>query len=518
MGMQYAYMKINHMTVIGEIIKRAIHLKDALTFNTDPAKEQLRVLFQLLDHAKLTAFGKKYEFSEVLAHHDIIEAFQQRVPIYDYNKLYEEWWHYLLEGHQNVTWPGGQQYFALSSGTTSNSKYIPVTDDMLEAIRKSGIQQVLSLKNFNLPAEFFEKQILMLGSSTNLEQKDDHQEGEISGISAGNIPFWFKRFYKPGNEIASIENWDQKIELIARNAPQWDIGSITGIPSWTELMLKEVIAFNKVRTIHEIWPNLRVYTSGGVAFEPYRKGFEKLLDVPLVYIDTYLASEGYLATQKRPDAGMALIVDNGIFFEFVPFDEKNVDADGSVKQDAEVLTFSDVKEGENYILLVSTVAGAWRYMIGDTIMFTDKEKAEIKITGRTKHYLNVVGEQLSVYQMNEAMQLLEKKFNLAIKEFTVAALVDADTYKNRWLIGAEVTAVDAVEIADYLDGQLCSLNKNYHVARNKALKSVEVKIIPIDHFYQWSEQTKKRGGQVKIPRVMKQDDFLAFENFLNGLR
>jgi hypothetical protein len=506
------------MTIVGKIIKQAIHLSEAISTEADPVKEQHQVLRKLLKKAQHTAFGKQYNFEKILAQESLVQVFQQEVPIFDYDRLYAEWWHYLLDGHQNVTWPGGQSYFAISSGTTSNSKYIPVTEDMLEAIRRAGIQQITSLKNFDLPPTFFEKQILMLGSSTNLIQKGDHLEGEISGISAANIPFWFRKFYKPGNEIASLDNWEEKIRQIAERAPEWDIGSITGIPSWTELMLKEIISFNKLNTIHDIWPNLEVYTSGGVAFEPYRKSFEKLVAKPLVYIDTYLASEGYLATQKRADADMALITDNGIFFEFVPFTDANMEKDGTVKQHAPVLTIAEVEENVNYVLLISTVAGAWRYMIGDTVMVTNKEKMEIKISGRTKHYLNVVGEQLSVYQMNEAMGMVEREFNITVEEFTVAALVNDGEYKNRWILGTTSISANATKVADYLDKQLCSLNKNYNVARNKALKSVEVKLVPVDHFYEWSAQTKKLGGQVKIPRVMKENEFLAFEEFLSALR
>ena len=366
------------------------------------------MLKQLLKKARLTAFGRKYKFGEILQSADLVKAFQLNVPYHDYDKIYSDWWKYLIDGHQNVTWPGGQKFFALSSGTTSNKKYIPVTDDMINSIRKSGMQQVMSLKNFELPGDFFEKQIMMLGSSTSLVQAEDHQEGEISGISAANIPAWFKSFYKPGFEIASIENWDERVRKIAEEAPGWDIGSITGIPSWVELMLKEIISVNNIDNIHDIWPNLHIYTSGGVAFEPYRKSMEKLFGRPLIYIDTYLASEGYLATQKRPETNaMALIVNNGIFFEFVPFLEENIDEEGMVKQDIQALTLEDAKENTEYVLIISTVAGAWRYMIGDTVIITDKKKAEIKISGRTKHYLNVVGEQLSVQKMNQAIQKLE---------------------------------------------------------------------------------------------------------------
>ena len=323
------------MAVFGELIRKAIDVYGLVTAEPDPSKAQLGVLQDLLTKAQHTAFGKKHNFSTILASTDCVRAFQEEVPVHDYDKMYQDWWHYLLEGHQNVTWPGGQRYFALSSGTTSTSKSIPVTDDMLDAIRKSGIQQVMSLKNFDLPGDFFEKQILMLGSSVSLIEKEDHQEGEISGISAANIPTWFRTYYKPGIDIASIPDWDEKVRRIAEEAPTWDIGSLSGIPSWIELMLKEVVSHNRLNTIHDIWPNLQVYTSGGVAFEPYRKSLETLLARPLTYIDTYLTSEGYLATQKRPDtSSMALIVDNGIFFEFVPFTEENMDEDGRVKQNA----------------------------------------------------------------------------------------------------------------------------------------------------------------------------------------
>lgn len=509
--------KLLSMAVIGELIRKAIDVYGFITSDPDPVKAQYEVLLNLLGNAKLTAFGKKYNFSRILTNADVIKAFQQEVPVHDYDKLYSEWWHYLLNGHQNVTWPGGQRYFALSSGTTSNSKYIPVTDDMLDAIRKSGIQQVMSLKNFDLPSDFFEKQILMLGSSTNLIEKDDHEEGEISGISAANIPAWFRGYYKPGIEIASIKDWDEKVRKIAEEAPEWDIGSLSGIPSWIEMMLKEVISFNKLSTIHDIWPNLQVYTTGGVAFEPYQKSLEKLLAHPLTYIDTYLTSEGYLATQKRPGtSSMTLITDNGIFFEFVPFLDDNLNEEGRVKPGAEVLTLEEAEENVDYVLLISTVSGAWRYMIGDTVMITDKQRSEIKITGRTKHFLNVVGEQLSVHQMNEVMQKLQQRFDIEIKEFVVAAIRKEGEYINKWFIGSD-RIIENHSVARFLDSELSEANKNYKVARSKALKGVEAEVIPVEKFYLWSEEHKKLGGQTKIPRVMKEEDFLGFEKYIRSL-
>lgn len=228
---------------------------------------------------------------------------------------------------------------------------------------------------------------MMLGSSTHLQKEGDHEEGEISGISASNIPFWFRSYYKPGEEIASIDEWDERVQKIAENAKNWDIGALTGIPSWLELMMKKVIEFHGAKNIHEIWPNLMVYTTGGVAFEPYQKSFNALLAHPIIVIDTYLASEGFLAYQQRPETNaMKLVLDNGIYFEFVPFKAEYVNEDGSITDDAPVISLKDVKENDDYILLISTVSGAWRYLIGDTIKFTDVERHEIRITGRTKFF------------------------------------------------------------------------------------------------------------------------------------
>lgn len=504
------------MAILGNIIKAAIELKDKLTPDQSPVQTQQQVLKELLEKAENTKFGKHYQFNHILKANDVQHTFAASVPLHDYDKIYNEWWHFLVEGEENITWPGRPHYFALSSGTTgSASKRIPVTDEMLGAIRKTGIKQVTCLANFDLPATFFEKEIMMLGSSTDLKKRGNFLEGEISGISASNIPFWFKTYYKPGNEIAKIEDWDERVLKIAERAKDWDIGALSGIPSWIELMLKKVIEYHQLKNIHEIWPNLRVYTTGGVAFEPYRKSFEKLLAYPLIYIDTYLASEGFLAYQSRPDTqAMTLVADNGIYFEFVPFEDKNMTEEGNVHPDAEILTLADVEEDRDYVLLISTVAGAWRYMIGDTIKFTDKERHEIVITGRTKHFLNVVGSQLSVHKMNTAIQLLEERLQAAIQEFTVAAVRRErdEEYIHKWYLGSD-DPIDPKEAARMLDHILQEMNKNYQVARSKALKDVVVEIIPNDIFYRWSEVNKKKGGQVKTPRVMKEDQFAAWEAF-----
>ncbi|MVN23407.1 GH3 family domain-containing protein [Mucilaginibacter arboris] len=502
------------MAIIGELIKSAIELTDKLVKEPDAVEAQHKVLENLLTTARNTEFGKHYDFESILNSPDIAKAFAETVPVFDYDRLNKEWWHLVVEGKEDITWPGNTDYLALSSGTTSHSKQIPVTDDMLSAIQKAGMQQVAALANFDLPPSFFEKQILMLGSSTDLKEINGHLAGEISGISASRIPFWFRGYYKPGKDIANLTDFDARIKEIAIQAPNWDIGSLSGIPAWMELMLKEVISHNKLNNIHDIWPNLGVYTSGGVAFDPYKKSFEKLLAHPLIYIDTYLASEGFLAMQKRPEtSSMALVVDNGIYFEFVPFEEKNMTEEGTVAEDAEVIKLADVEENKDYVLLISTVSGAWRYMIGDTVMFTDKSRHEIRISGRTKHYSNVVGEQLSVIQMNAAIQEMEKQFNVCIQEFIAATVHRGEEFIQKWYLSAD-KELDKTQVAKALDKTLRDNNKNYNVARTRALKDVEAELIPAETFYKWSEENKKRGGQVKIPRVMKEEQFLEFEDFV----
>ena len=503
------------MAFVGSIIKGLIDLRDKIVSEPEAEEAQLQVLKKLLNKAKDTAFGKQYNFEAILEADDITKAFAERVPYFDYNKINEEWWSRMHQGENNVTWPGKPPYFALSSGTTGKtSKRIPVTEDMVEAIRQTGIKQVGALANFDLPSDFFEKEIMMLGSSTDLKEEGDHKEGEISGISASNIPSWFRGYYKPGTEIAQIEDWDTRVKKIAENARNWDIGALSGIPSWIELMLKEVIKHHEVTNIHEVWPNLQVYTSGGVAFEPYEKSFNSLLAFPLTIIDTYLASEGFLAYQQRPDTNsMKLVLDNGIYFEFVPFKAEYVKEDGSITDDAPVIPLKDVNQDEDYILLISTVSGAWRYLIGDTIKFTDVDRHEIRITGRTKFFLNVVGSQLSVNKMNDALKELEEKYDIKIPEFTLAAVrIDGEFYHS-WYLGTE-TDIPNEELAQSLDDFLKEANKNYTVARSKALKGVKVKTISPDLFHEWNAHNKKKGGQVKMEKVMNEEKFAQWEDFI----
>ncbi|CAH1001512.1 hypothetical protein LEM8419_02415 [Neolewinella maritima] len=506
------------MAFYGHVIKALIETKHALLPHepNDPAAAQEEQLRDLLETAKDTAFGKYYNFAGILEAEDIRTAYGERVPLHDYQTMNEEWWKQQRH-HPDITWPGRPEFFALSSGTTGKkSKRIPVTEEMLECTQRVGRGQAECLANFDLPAELFEKDILMLTSSADLDEKDGYKEGEISGINVSNMPEFMEGVYKPGLEIAQIADWDERVQRIAEEAPKWDVGALAGIPSWMVMMLRKVIEHNKLKNIHDIWPNLSVYTTGGVAFEPYREVFESLLARPIVIMDTYLASEGFFAFNARPDTmAMEIALDHGMYFEFVPHNERGFDATGTILDKPEVLDFRQVEEGTDYALIVSTPAGAWRYMIGDTIKFVDKAKMEIVITGRTKYFLNVVGSQLSEEKLNKAIQVLNKTAGSQVKEFAVGAVKRAEDgeYVHQWILGLEAGELDAERAKQIIDDHLKEVNKNYAVARQKALKDLRVKVVPADRLYAFLEQTKKKGGQIKFPKVMPEEkltDLLAF--------
>jgi hypothetical protein len=298
-----------------------------------PRRQQMKVLKKLLKKARFTEFGQHFHFDKLLLGKHIGKNFQQAVPIFDYNKIYAEWWHKTLEGKPDVCWPGKIKYYALSSGTSeSASKYIPITNDLLRGNRIVMIRQLLTLRTYeDIPVRSIGKGWLMIGGSTDLQKGPGYYAGDLSGISARKVPFWFSPFYKPGKKIARTRDWNRKIEEIVRQAPNWDIGFIVGVPAWIQICMEKIIERYQLHNIHEIWPNLGFFVHGGVSFEPYKKGFEKLLGKPITYIETYLASEGFIAYQDRQDErGLRLVTNQHLFLEFIPFNVENINAEGNI--------------------------------------------------------------------------------------------------------------------------------------------------------------------------------------------
>lgn len=502
------------MPLLGKLVKAGIDISAILLSEEESPKiSQENQLRELLSKAKDTAFGKYYGFEELLKSDNLIASYRKEVPIFNYGQMHAQWWS-RQERFPDITWPGRPHFFARSSGTTGkSSKRIPITDEFLASMKSVGTSMINSLHDFDFPETLFESEVLMLSSSARLDRNDQgFEEGEISGINVSNFPDWYDIFYRPGKAIASISDWDERVNAIAEHAPEWNIGAIAGIPSWVLLMLKRIIDRHQLESIHDIWPNFQVYASGGVAFETYREDFDKLCKSPITVLDTYLASEGFIAYSSQPGSmAMKLALSHGYFFEFIPFDERGIDGSGELLSDPVVLGIDEVEVGKEYVLLLSSCAGAWRYAIGDVIRFEAIAPPQIRITGRTKFFLNVVGSQLSEEKMDKAILELAENMGKTINEYMVAALKNANgDYFHQWVL---VTELRSTGLAEQLDELLKSANKNYAVARSKALKGIDVKVISKAQYTDFLAQNNKKGGQTKTPKVMKpekMESLLAF--------
>lgn len=493
-------------------IVKALKLPDEIS-----ERQQQKALTHLLRKARFTEFGQQYNFDKIL--HDrknLIAAFQKNVPITSYNQIYKEWWYKTLEGKSDICWPGKIKYYALSSGTSeAASKYIPITKELLKANKIIMLKQLLSLRGYHLVNyKSIGKGWLTLGGSTDLQKGMGYYAGDLSGITTKKTPMWFQPFYKPGKKIAKEKDWNKKIEEIVKKAPQWDIGFLVGVPSWAQLCMEKIIERYQLNNIHDIWPNLEFFVHGGVSFEPYKKGFEKLLDKPVTYIETYLSSEGFLAFQNKQLAtGMRLATSGSIFFEFIPFNDTNFDENGELIGQPKALTFIETQENVDYALVISTPAGAWRYIIGDTVKIIDKIEVQIIITGRIKHFLSLVGEHLSLDNMNQAITLTAKEMDISVTEYTVLGEPHDTFFAHHWYIGTS-DHVDKERFRTLLDHHLQVLNDDYAVERRSTLKEVIVDILPDNTFINFLEKRGKVGSQIKFPRVLKGEIKKEWINFL----
>ncbi|MBP7821488.1 MAG: GH3 auxin-responsive promoter family protein [Saprospiraceae bacterium] len=506
------------MPIIGAILKRSLTLAKKIEQKLAlPASEyQYKVLRRLIAQAASTDFGKYYNFEKLQYSPNLIEDFAKTVPIFDYDRIYDAWWHKSLDCKPDVCWPGTIKYFALSSGTSgSSSKYIPITTDMQRSMRRAALKMTFCLTNFDFPPHLYTKDMLMIGGSSDLIDKGGYYVGDLSGINAKEPPFWLKNYYRPGSNIAKINDWEDRINEIAKHALDWDVAVLTGIPSWVQLTIERIIEYHKLNNIHEIWPNLSMFVHGGVAFEPYRGRFEKMMTKPLVNMDTYLASEGFIAFQRRPDTeAMALVLNNAIYYEFIPFNSDNFDGDGELKPEAKAVQLSEVKLGEEYAIILSTCAGAWRYLIGDVIRFTDLANNEIILTGRTKHFLSICGEHLSVNNMNHAIIATQRLLDVDVPEFTVYGVKSGNYFAHKWYIGSD-SGIDEGLFAKTLDEQLQLINDDYRTERGSVLHSIQVQVIPTQIFYKWLE-AKGKVGQSKVPRVMSESKIQEWEQFIKS--
>lgn len=503
------------MPIIGKLIQKTT----ALSYKRNAKKgidyrHQLEALRATIERAKNTKFGFVFSFHSILSKTDVVSQYQKMVPIVDYNEFYDKWLKDSIAGAKDHTWKGRIKYYALSSGTTgSPSKRIPVTTEMIRSFQRVSLRQFSILHELNLPDAFYSASILAVGGSTKLTKKSTHIEGDLSGILKKHTSIIAAPFTKPSKKITNLKNWKEKLPLMIEQAPNWNIGIIAGIPSWCILLMEEIVKHYQLKSIHDIWPNLHVYVHGGIYMEPYRERLEKLCSHKVELLDTYLASEGYFGYQTSPQRkGMKLLMNNGIFFEFVPFNSEYFDENGELINAHKAFTISEVKEGIDYALIITTNAGLWRYLIGDLVRFVDLEAHEIIISGRIKQFLSLCGEHLSLDNINQALMQVAHKKQFHFSEYTLFA--DEEQQRHQWFIGSD-EKIDDVSFIEALDQELTELNDDYAYVRKYNLGAPILKIIPTEHFYGFLESLGKLGAQNKMPRVLNKQQAEKWLHFLS---
>ncbi len=508
------------MPIIGKLLKKTTEITarraalKGLHYN-----DQLKVLRKLLTTAADTQLGRHYQFDEMVHGSDMemVEAFQKAIPIRDYEQFYNTWLHRSIDGEKDVIWPGKIKYYALSSGTTgSPSKRIPVSKNMIRSFQRNTIKQFTATANLDLTDGFYQKSFLAVGGSSKPERVGKHYEGDLSGILKKHTSIVLLPLTKPDPETAAIKDWAEKLERMVEKASEWDISTIAGSPTWCVMLMERIIEHYKVETIHDVWPNLELYMFGGVYIEPYLKRFEKVCGKKVHILNTYLASEGYFAYQNRPDSnGMQLLLKSGVFFEFVPFNRDNFDEYGNLKPEATAITIEHVRAEEDYALVISSNAGLWRYLVGDLVQFVDVEKREIRISGRMRQYLSLVGEHLSLDNINTAIMQAGEKLNVTIPEFCLYA--DNENQRHCWYFGT-VESIDSELVMKTVDECLCKLNDDYYSVRKyNTLKDPSHQQIPLNKFYDFMEEKGKLGSQNKFPRVMNEHQSKEWRLFLKEI-
>ena len=474
-------------------------------FKKHPHEVQREVLFELLEKASNTEFGLKHNFKNISSE----KEFRKQVPIQGYDDIKPTVERMML-GEKNLLWPGETRWFAKSSGTTNEkSKFIPVSKDSLEDVHIRGGRDVLAIYLKNNPdSGILSGKALTLGGSHRINNYNNNSYyGDLSAIIIENIPFWTDFYRTPSTEISLIEEFEEKIEKIIQHSLDENVTSFAGVPSWYLVLLKRVLEVTGKSNILEVWPNLEVFTHGGVKFEPYREQYEKLIPSPhMHYMETYNASEGFFGMQDEPNKkDMLLMLDYGIYYEFIPMDEFWADR-------LNAISLEEVEIGQNYAMVISTNGGLWRYLIGDTIRFTEKYPFKFVITGRTKHYINAFGEEVIVDNAEKAFQIACDQTHAVVLEYTGGPIYMKDNQKgaHEWIVEFEKQPEDLNLFIRSFDEALKTINSDYEAKRHKSL-SLEMPHFTIAKpglFYEWMKRRGKTGGQNKIPRLSNDREYL----------
>lgn len=495
-----AFQIIN--SIISWFLKKRKHQIEL--FLKYPTNVQEEVLIDLINKGKNTKFGIEKEFIKIKNYTD----FSLNIKIQQY-ETFEPLIKRCRGGEQNLFWPTQIKWFAKSSGTTNaKSKFIPVSDDALENCHlKAGKDMLCLYINNNPDTQLFTGKSLRLGGSSDVYHDNGSHFGDLSAIITENLPFWADFSSAPSQQIALMSEWETKMDAIINETIHENITSLVGVPSWMLVLLNRVLEKTGKDNILEVWPNLEVYFHGGVNFNPYRKQYEKLIPkIDFKYYEIYNASEGFFAIQDRNGSEeLLLMLDYGIFYEFIPMNKYNA-------EDSIAIPLSEVKKEINYAILITTNGGLWRYLIGDTVKFTSTTPYRIKITGRTKHHINVFGEELIIENAEEALRLACEKTNATISEYTVGPIFMNGKEKggHEWIIEFIKKPKNIEEFTEFLDNALKAINSDYETKRylDMTLMLPKIKIAKKDLFYNWLKKKDKLGGQNKVPRLSNSRAFI----------
>jgi len=463
----------------------------------NPIAVQREVLQHLVTSAQYTEFGRKYNFSKTFS----IRDFKQAVPIHEYDDL-KPYIQRIMDGEQNILWNTPITWFAKSSGTTSDkSKFIPVSEESLQDCHYKGAKDVLTMYyNFNPESDLLTGKGLVIGGSHTINQlNSDVHYGDLSAILLHNSPFWGHWIRTPELSIALLDEWENKIERLAVNTITENVTSISGVPTWTLVLIRRILEMTGKKSLAEVWPSFELYIHGGVSFTPYREQFRKLIGKDINYLDMYNASEGFFAAQGNPhDDGMLLFLDHGIFMEFMPVEEYG-------QSNPETIGLADVEVGQQYALVINTNGGLWRYLLGDTIQFTSREPYRIKVSGRLKHFINAFGEEVIVDNADKAIAIACEKTGAIVNDYTAAPVYFGDTGNgaHEWLVEFEKEPADLMVFTMELDKALQSINSDYEAKRHKniALGMPVLRSLEKGVFTAWLKSKGKLGGQHKVPRL-----------------
>jgi hypothetical protein len=464
---------------------------------SNPLAAQREVLQDLVTSAQYTEFGRKHGFSSLFS----LRAFKESVPIHEYEDL-KPYIERMMDGEQQVLWNTPIQWFAKSSGTTSDrSKFIPISQESLEDTHYKAAKDVLTLYyHFNPDSDLLTGKGLIIGGSHNIHQHNEETHyGDLSAVLLQNTPFYGNWIRTPELSIALMDEWESKIEKLAQNTITENVTSISGVPTWTLVLFQRILEITGKSNMLEVWPNLELYMHGGVSFVPYREQFHRLVGGRIHYLDMYNASEGFFAAQDDPDEeGMLLFVDHGVFMEFMPAEEYG-------SPSPQTVGLGDVELGRNYALVISTNGGLWRYLLGDTVQFTSRNPYRVKVSGRLKQFINAFGEELIVDNSDMAIAMASRQTDSIVKDYTAGPIYFSESGNggHEWLVEFEREPADLSHFAYELDAALKSINSDYDAKRHRdiALRMPLLHPLPAGTFNRWLRSKGKLGGQHKVPRL-----------------